>query len=157
MIKNTTSTMQQNHSHSKATLALELGRAQNELRSRLRQSIQIRISETGHDISFELLEIIGLLWREDGIHQQEIGDHLSKDKSSVTYLINALVKRGLVTRVEHDKDRRHKKIFLTSQGKALRKVIYPLVLDCYAQAAGDIAPALLLQSTTMIRQMAGNL
>lgn len=149
--------MRQNTTHSKAILALELSRAQNELRSKIRQAIQAKISETGTDISFELLEIIGLLWRQDGIHQQEIGDQVSKDKSSVTYLINALVKRELVTRVEHDKDRRHKKIFLTQKGKQIRKVIYPLVLDCYAQACDDIDAAALQKSTHTIRQMAGNL
>ena len=142
---------------SMATLALDLGRAQNELRSKLRQGIQIKISETGVDISFELLEIIGLLWRGDGIHQQEIGDHVSKDKSSVTYLINALVRKNLVTRVEDEQDRRHKKIFLTLEGKRLRDVIYPLVLDCYAQACAGITSDELRQSTLLINCMAANL
>ena len=141
----------------KAELALDFGRAQNEMRSRIRQVIQAKISAVDPDISFELLEIIGLLWRRDGINQQEISDHLSKDKSSVTYLINSLVKRDLVKRVEHEKDRRHKLIFLTKKGKTIRKVIYPLVLDCYAQACGDIDLKKLQESTDMIRQMTENL
>jgi DNA-binding MarR family transcriptional regulator len=75
----------------------------NEMKSHLRQQIQAKISEHDPDLSFELLEIIGLLWRRDGINQQEIADTVSKDKSSVTYLINRLVKRGLVERIEDNK------------------------------------------------------
>ncbi|GAB3347511.1 hypothetical protein GCM10027566_01960 [Arachidicoccus ginsenosidivorans] len=141
----------------KAALALELARAQNEMRSKMRQVIQTKISALDPDLSFELLEVIGLLWRSDGINQQEISDRLSKDKSSVTYLINALVKRALVKRIEHEKDRRHKLIFLTDKGKQIRKVIYPLVLESYADACGDIDLEILKQNTVMIREMTKNL
>ena len=137
----------------KAELALEFGRAITEIRSTMRQLIQTKINTLDPDLSYELLEIIGLLWRTDGIHQQEIGDKVSKDKSSITYLINALVKRDLVKRVEHPRDRRHKLIFLTEKGRQIRKVIYPLVLECYAQACGNIDPRLLSQNTRMVRQM----
>src|SRR5690606_29488489 len=141
----------------KAELARDFGRAQNEFRSKMRQVIQSKINELETDLSFELLEILALLWRQDGIHQQQISDQVSKDKSSVTYLISALHKRGLVNRVELDKDRRHKLIFLTQQGKELRKMIYPLILECYAEACGSISIEALEQNTAMVRQMTANL
>lgn len=141
----------------KAELALEFARAQNEMRSTIRQVIQAKINALDTDLSFELLEIIGLLWRTDGINQQEIGDKVSKDKSSVTYLINSLVKRDLVKRVEHIEDRRHKLIYLTAKGKRIRKVIYPLVLECYAEACGNTDLELIRQNTRLVRQMTTNL
>ena len=110
-----------------AELALELGRAMNEMKSRLRQQIRLKISEYDPDLSFELLEIIGLLWRRDGINHQEIAEIVSKDKSSVTYLINSLVKRGLVKRVENKNDRRNKQVFLTPKGRQKRKIIICLL------------------------------
>jgi len=138
-------------------LALELGRAMNEMKSRLRQQIQAKISEYDPDLSFELLEIIGLLWRQDGINQQEIADIVSKDKSSVTYLINSLVKRGLVKRVENKNDRRNKQIFLTPMGKQKRKTIFPWVLDLYQQAAGDIGEEEIKNAISLIKKMTANL
>jgi len=138
-------------------LALEFGRAMNEMKSRLSQKIQSKIKDYDPDLSFELLEIIGLLWRKDGINQQEIGDIVSKNKSSVTYLINSLVKLGLVERVENKNDRRHKQIFLTQKGEEKRKIIFPWVLDLYRQAAGDIDADEIGNAIFLIKKMIANL
>ncbi|MGY0038875.1 hypothetical protein [Pedobacter sp. NJ-S-72] len=56
---------------SKALLALELGRAVIEMRSRSRQFIQSRIKENKLNITYEMLEILICLWEKDGINQQE--------------------------------------------------------------------------------------
>ena len=138
-------------------LALEFGRAMNEMKSRLSQKIQSKINDYDPDLSFELLEIIGLLWRKDGINQQEIADIVSKNKSSVTYLINSLVKRGLVERVENKNDRRNKQIFLTESGKQKRKIIFPWALDLYQQAAGDIDADEIRNAISLVKKMIANL
>jgi len=140
-----------------AELALELGRAMNEMKSRLRQQIRSRIGEYDPGLSFELLEIIGLLWRRDGINQQEIAEIVSKDKSSVTYLINSLVKRGLVKRVENKNDRRNKQVFLTPKGRQIRKIIFPWVLDLYQQAAGDTGSDEIRNAIALLKKMTANL
>ncbi|MBN8860456.1 MAG: MarR family transcriptional regulator [Sphingobacteriales bacterium] len=140
-----------------AELALELGRAMNEMKSRLRQQIRSKISEYDPELSFELLEIIGLLWRKDGINQQEIAEIVSKDKSSVTYLINSLVKRGLVKRVENKNDRRNKQVFLTPKGRQIRKIIFPWVLDLYQQAAGDTGSDQIRNAIALLKKMTTNL
>lgn len=138
-------------------LALELGRTMNEMKSRLRQKIQLKINEYDNDLSFELLEIIGLLWRRDGINQQEIAYIISKDKSSVTYLINSLVKKGLVERIENKTDKRNKQIFLTERGKEKRQIIFPLVLNIYQQAAIDISDEEIKTVNFIIKKMITNL
>ena len=140
-----------------AELALELGRAMNEMKSRLRQQIRLKISEYDPELSFELLEIIGLLWRRDGSNQQEIAEIVSKDKSSVTYLINSLVKRGLVKRVENKNDRRNKQVFLTPKGRQKRKIIFPWVLDLYQQAAGDTGSDEIRNAIALVKKMTANL
>ncbi|GAA4307259.1 MarR family winged helix-turn-helix transcriptional regulator [Compostibacter hankyongensis] len=138
-------------------LALELGRAMTEMKSRLRQQIRAKISEYDPDLSFELLEIIGLLWRQDGINQQEIADIVSKDKSSVTYLINSLVKRDLVKRVENKDDRRNKQIYLTPRGRKKRETIFPWVLELYRQAAGDLGEDEIRDAISLVKKMTTNL
>ena len=140
-----------------AELALELGRAMNEMKCRLRQQIRLKISEYDPDLSFELLEIIGLLWRRDGINQQEIAEIVSKDKSSVTYLINSLVKQGLVKRVENKNDRRNRQVFLTPKGRQKRKIIFPWVLDLYRQAAGDTGSDEIRSAIALVKQMTANI
>ncbi|ANH83949.1 MarR family transcriptional regulator [Niabella ginsenosidivorans] len=144
-------------SYTISELALELGWAMNEMKSRLRQKIQAKINEHDPDLSFELLEIIGLLWRNDGINQQEIGSIVSKDKSSITYLINNLVKRGLVERVANKEDRRNKQIFLTQKGKQKRKIIFPWALELYEQAAGDLSEEEIRNALFLVKKMITNL
>lgn len=138
-------------------LALELGLAMSEMKSRLRQKIQNSINEYDPDLSFELIEILGLLSRNNGINQQEIGNKVSKDKSSITYLINSLVKRDLVERVAYQNDRRNKQIFLTSKGKQIVETVYPWALDLYKKAAGDINVEEISKALLLVKKMTANL
>ncbi|PJJ62861.1 MarR family winged helix-turn-helix transcriptional regulator [Chryseobacterium geocarposphaerae] len=138
-------------------LALELGLAMNEMKSRLRQKIQTRINEYDSSLSFELIEILGILWRNEGINQQEISTQISKDKSSITYLINNLTKRGLVERVENKNDRRNRQVFLTQSGKKLMEKLYPWALELYQKAAEGIYENELKNALLLIKQMTANL
>lgn len=138
-------------------LALELGLAMNEMKSRLRQKIQMTINEYDPDLSFELIEILGLLSRNSGINQQEIGNKVSKDKSSITYLINNLVKRNLVERIADRNDRRNKQIFLTPKGKQIVETVYPWALDLYKKAADDIHEEEIIKALLLVKKMTANL
>ncbi|BAP31407.1 MarR family transcriptional regulator [Chryseobacterium sp. StRB126] len=138
-------------------LALELGWAMTEMKSRLRQKIQARVNEYDPDLSFELIEILGLLSRNDGINQQEIANKVSKDKSSITYLINVLVKRELVERIAYKNDRRNKQIFLTSKGRKLIEKVYPWALELYKKAAGDLHQDEISKALLLVKKMTANL
>ncbi|MFS4473206.1 MarR family winged helix-turn-helix transcriptional regulator [Chryseobacterium sp. T20] len=138
-------------------LALELGLAMSEMKSRLRQKIQTTINEYDPDLSFELIEILGLLSRNSGINQQEIGNKVSKDKSSITYLINSLVKRDLVERIADKNDRRNKQIFLTPKGRQIVETVYPWALDLYKKAADDIHEEEIIKALLLVKKMTSNL
>ncbi|WP_228375834.1 MarR family winged helix-turn-helix transcriptional regulator [Chryseobacterium taiwanense] len=150
-------TIMSSHNQNISQLALELGLAMSEMKSKLRQKIQIKINEYDPSLSFELIEILGLLWRNDGINQQEISNQISKDKSSITYLINNLVKRELVERIEYKNDRRNKQIFLTQSGRKLMEKLYPWALELYEKAAGDLHESELNNALLLIKQMTTNL
>ncbi len=138
-------------------LALELGLAMNEMKTSLRQKIQAKINEYDPDLSFELVEILGLLSRNNGINQQEISNTISKDKSSITYLINSLVKRELVERTANENDRRNKQIFLTTKGNQVVKTIYPWALELYEKAADDLSEEEIRKALHLVKKMTANL
>lgn len=138
-------------------LALELGLAMGEMKNRLRQKIQAKINEYDSDLSFELIEIMGLLSRNDGINQQEIGNKVSKDKSSITYLINSLVKREYVQRIENKNDRRNKQIYLTDKGKQIVETVYPWALELYEKAAGGFNENEIKNALLLVKKMTTNL
>lgn len=141
----------------KAEIALELGRAMQEMRNKTRQSIQQRMKENNMNLSFEMLEVLSCLWRKDGINQQEIADITLKDKSSMTYLIDNLVKRELVKRVEDGNDRRNKLIYLSDQARNLKEQLYPWATELYTVATEDIDADELTTCLNLINKMVGNL
>ncbi len=142
---------------SKADLALELGRSMAELRNILRQHIQVRLKENNINLTFEMLEVLSALWKKDGVNQQELADLTMRDKSSMTYLIDNLVKRGMVKRVEDENDRRNKLIYMTDECMALKERLYPWVAEVYDKATHDIAAERLQSGVDLINQMVTNL
>jgi DNA-binding MarR family transcriptional regulator len=141
----------------KAEVALEMGRSMHELRNSVRQAIQLKIKENGINITFEMLEVMSCLWRKDGVNQQEIADFTMRDKSSMTYLLDNLVKRKMVKRVEDENDRRNKLIYLTPQGVGLKDQLYPWALEAYEVAAEGIDLAEIEQSMSVLNKMIANL
>jgi len=97
----------------------------------------VKLKEAGIDISFEVLEIIKILHHRNGANQQEIADLLFKDKSSMTYLVDNMVKAGLAIRKEDEADRRNKLIFLTDKARQLREQLVPMANFCFHFTPGS--------------------
>ena len=74
----------------------------------------------GIEISTEQWSVLACLWKKDKVTQQELCDLTSKDKPSMTRLIDKLEMRNLVTRVSDHKDRRTNLIHLTNAGNELK-------------------------------------
>jgi len=112
---------------SKAELAYRLGCLMSEVKNNLKHRILVKIRESSTNLSFEMAEVLGYLWKNDGINQREIADLTFRDKSSMTYLVDNLVERNFVTRVEDKNDRRNKLIYLTQEGQDLKEQLQPKV------------------------------
>lgn len=74
----------------------------------------------GIEITTEQWSVLACLWQKDKVTQQELCDRTSKDKPSMTRLIDKLEMRNLVTRVADHNDRRTNLIHLTDAGNALQ-------------------------------------
>jgi len=143
-------------SKTKTEIALELGRAMTDLKNHLRRNIQLRIREQGIDLTFEMLEILSCLWKKDGVNQQELADLTLRDKSGITYLIDNLVKRQIVTRVEDEKDRRNRLVYLTEKGLVLKEQLKSWGADLYGSAIPDIDLQQLQDSLDLVNKMIAN-
>ena len=138
-------------------LAIELGRCMTEIKNHLRQFIQAKIKEDNINLTYEMLELLACLWNKDGINQQELADITIKDKSSMTYLVDNLVKRNMVTRVADENDRRNNLIYLTAKGRGLQKRLHPWVLEMYGKATSGLCCAEVEESLLLMRKMIGNM
>jgi DNA-binding MarR family transcriptional regulator len=105
--------------------------------SRMLQNI---ITSAGYDITIEQWVIIVNLNRKNGQFQQQLADNTYKNKTSVTRMISALQKNGLVERIPDPKDLRQKRIFLTQKGGQLYKKLRPLAIKVQEMATLGIEP-----------------
>ncbi len=103
-----------------------------------KQHIQLRLRQNNIDLTFEMLSVLRCLWDQDGINQQEIANLTVKDKASMTYLLDNLTKRDMVYRQEDGDDRRNKKVYLTENGKNIRRQIQPWVTEMFGLVGNDL-------------------
>ncbi|HLZ89955.1 MAG TPA: MarR family transcriptional regulator [Puia sp.] len=121
------------------------------VRQAIKQLAQQKLREL-HDreITYEMLQVLSVLWNKHQINQQEVANATQKNKASLTPLIDSLVRMGLITRSEDPDDRRNKIITLTPKGKEYRKKFSPMIEDIYEVVRGDISDAKLREITTLL-------
>jgi len=142
---------------SKSELALSFGRGMSELRMQFRKHMQGKIRSLDLHLTFEMLEVMICLWRQDGVNQQEIADITLRDKSAMTYLIDNLTKRKMIMRKEDEKDRRNKLVFLTPEGRQLQQTLQPWVAEMYEKATENLDAEALSRGRDLVESMIRNL
>ena len=142
---------------SKSDLSLSFGRSINELRMAFRKYMQGKIRSLDMHLTFEMLEVMICLWRQDGVNQQVIADITLRDKSAMTYLVDNLMKRKMIRREEDVKDRRNKLIFLTPEGRQLQQTLQPWVAEMYDRATANMDADALIAGKDIIENMIKNL
>ena len=88
--------------------------------------------------------LIAVLAEQDGVTQQALVARTEMDKMTVSRAAQALVTRGLVTRVPHGRDKRSHTLALSEEGRALYAQIAPKALELERKlleelGAGEVA------------------
>jgi DNA-binding MarR family transcriptional regulator len=73
--------------------------------------------------------LVAVLAEQEGVTQQALVARTEMDKMTVSRAAQALVTRGLVTRVPHGKDKRSHALALSDDGRALYAQIAPKALE----------------------------
>lgn len=66
------------------------------------------------------------LWEEEGVTQSDISKKSKIENSTTTRILDKLVKMELVERRDDPNSRRTFRIYLTDEGRALKKVLLPI-------------------------------
>jgi DNA-binding MarR family transcriptional regulator len=86
----------------------------------LARRLQKYFRENGLDLTVEQWSVLVHLWKQDGVSQQELCVKTSRDKPSITRLIDNMEKQGLVQRVASPDDRRINLVTLTDAARNMR-------------------------------------
>lgn len=79
------------------------------------------------DMTSEQWVVLARLWEEDGLNQKELAEKTLKDQANTTRILDKVVKKGWVQRLDAIDDRRAYVIYLTDEGKHVVQTTYPLV------------------------------
>lgn len=123
----------------------------------MKQFIQRKVREHGIDLTYEMLQVLTVLWRKGEMNQQDIADNIQKNKASLTSLLDNLAKRGLVQRSEDPTDRRNKIISVTPLGMEYKERFQPVFDEFYETLSKDLSKAKLREAAVLLDQVYRNL
>ncbi len=87
---------------------------------KLKQFMAAMLKHRNIDLTPEQFLLIDLLWNQGSMSQQQLADRMQKDKNSVTKLVDAIERKGLVNRCQNPQDRRSNTIVLTEKAQQLK-------------------------------------
>jgi len=103
------------------------------------------------------LGVLMSLWQEDGLQVMALGRKVSLEPSTMTGLLDRMVRDGLVARTVDPRDRRAQRIKLTPLGSEVRGPVQAVVDRVMARVFAGIAPPELERTKQLLRQVLGNL
>jgi len=98
------------------------------------------LQQDGHAITGEQWTALVQIWNAEGQTQQQLGERLLKDKTTVARLLSSLEAAGYIERRPGAADRREKTIHLAASGRAAMPRVVALVQEVLNEAGKGIAP-----------------
>ncbi len=109
------------------------------------------------EITTEQWSVLACLWKTDGVTQQDLCNLTSKDKPSMTRLIDKLERRKLVNRISSINDRRINLIQLTEAGINLEVKATDIVQSIVTKTLSNISDEELNTSRNVLKKIMANL
>lgn len=119
--------------------------------------LRINFERENIEITPQQWSVLTYLWNEDGISQQKLANAFSKDKTSMTRLLNNMEKNELILREQDLKDKRNKNIYLTYKSKLIRKESIKIAEKTLMETLEGIEHSDLKLSKKVLKQINNNL
>lgn len=119
-----------------------------------RSGLTARFREAGHSVSAEEWALLIVLWAKGPQIPSDLAGVSFKDRTTVSRLIDTMVRKGFVTRSEDPQDRRRSIIDVSPYGKELKLSLIPIAQAFIAEAIAGVSSEDLETTTRTLRQMA---
>ncbi|SEG56629.1 MarR family winged helix-turn-helix transcriptional regulator [Sphingobacterium lactis] len=96
---------------------------------RVKQFAQSSFNANGIDLTVDQWSVLKTLYEQEDLTHKDLADRCGKDQPTLTRIVDLLIKKGTVMRVEHPTDRRCLHVQLTELGKEQVHNLAPLVKD----------------------------
>lgn len=105
----------------------------------MRRAFTATVQGAGFQITPEEWVLLNRLWTLDGQRQTDLAESTFKDRTTVTRLLDGMVKKGLVRRETDPEDRRVVLAWLTDEGWSLIQQILPVMENLLRKATTGIS------------------
>jgi MarR family transcriptional regulator, organic hydroperoxide resistance regulator len=105
----------------------------------LARALQMRLTE--HSVSYGHWTFLRILWESEGLTQRQLSDQAGVMEPTTFSALNAMEKRGYVTRRPNPRSRKEVHVYLTPKGRALKSKLVPLAEEVNEVALRDVAAA----------------
>jgi len=124
---------------------------------RVKQYAQTSFSEKSFDITIDQWSILKTLYKEDPMTHKELAEKTGKDQPTLTRIVDIIIKKKLVERVEHPEDRRCLLIQLTTSGENKVKELSPEIAQIRMKAWENLSEEDFKNFTRILNTIYNNL
>ena len=129
----------------------------NRLSFLTRKTLSQGFEEEGLFVSAEEWAILLILWSKGEQTPTALADVTFRDRTTITRLIDQMVKKQFVVREHDEKDRRRVLIKASDKGQALKDELVPIAKSMIATATSGISPQDIETTVKTLNQMTNNL
>lgn len=119
------------------------------------RSLQARLTQ--HDVSLGHWTFLRILWERDGLTQRELSQEAGLMEPTTLVALRAMESLHYIRRERVAGNRKNMYVFLTAEGKALRKKLVPLAEEVNAFAMKGLKPADIATTRRALLVMLDNL
>jgi DNA-binding MarR family transcriptional regulator len=119
------------------------------------RALQVRLAK--HKVSFGHWAFLRILWEHDGLTQRELSDHAGVMEPTTFSAVQAMERLGYVTRRRIAGDRKKIYVFLTAQGRHLKRQLVPLAESVNRIAVRGVKPRDVRTTRDVLLTMIANL
>lgn len=121
----------------------------------LARALTVRLA--GHGVSFGHWAFLRILWERDGLTQRELSEMAGVMEPTTFAALKAMEELGYVERRQMPENRKNVYVYLTPQGRALRKKLVPLAEDVNKVATRGVRAEDLAATRRVLLAMLDNL
>lgn len=110
-----------------------------------------------HGILTTQWSVLRILWDIEGLTQVELAERMRVEKASLTGVLDAMERRGLIIRERNTDDRRKINITLTAQGRRLKPQLLPHAAKINRKATRGMTEAETLELRRLLAKLIQNL
>lgn len=129
----------------------------NRLSFLTRKTLSQGFEEEGLIVSAEEWAILLILWSKGEQTPTALADVTFRDRTTITRLIDQMVKKQFVVREHDEKDRRRVLIKASEKGQALKDELVPIAKSMIATATSGISSQDIETTVKTLSQMTNNL